>query len=101
MLDQFETITLLGVLEYDGLICIESGVARTTPRFQQSLVAARRAKRANMHADLRESISHAMHRLYGKYLTENEMVCLVDAMLPIASAEPAKPAKPTRVRPRA
>ncbi len=97
LLDQIETITLLGVLEYDGLICIECGVARTTPRFHESMAAARRAKRAKMSADLRDSISQAMHRLYGKYLTENEMLCLVDAMLPIAAAEPAKP---TRVRTR-
>ena len=98
MLDQFETITLLGVLEYDGLICVESGVPRMTPRFQESMVAACRAKRKALHADLRESISQAMHRLYGKYLTENEMLCLVDAMLPIAAAEPAT--KPTRTRTR-
>ncbi len=97
MLDQFQTITLLGVLEFDGLICIESGVARTTPRFHESLVAARRAKRIKMDADLRESIAQAMHRLYGKYLSESEMLSLVDAMLPIAAAEPA----PKRPSPRA
>jgi hypothetical protein len=98
MLDQFETITLLGVLEYDGLIHIESGVPRTTSRFQESMVAACRAKRKTLHADLRESISQAMRRLYGKYLTEQEMLCLVDAMLPIAAAEPT--AKPARARTR-
>ncbi len=103
MLDEFQTVTLLGVLEYDGLICIESGVARITPRFQQSMVAARREKRARLSADLRDSISQTMHKLYGKYLTEAEMISLVEAMLPIAASEPAKPsaAKTTRARPRA
>jgi len=98
MIDDFETVTLLGVLEYDGLIRIESGIARTTDRFHTSMAAARRAKRERRNADLRESISHAMHGLYGKYLTETEMLCLVDAMLPIAEAEPAPAPKSKQMR---
>ncbi len=98
MIHDFETMTLLGVLEYDGLIRIESGIARTTDRFHTSIAAARRAKRARSNVDLRESISHAMHRLYAKYLTETEMQSLVDAMLPIAEAEPPAPPKTKQLR---
>ncbi len=87
MLTEMEPVTVLGVLEYDGLICIQSGVAHTTDRFQSSMAAAEKARRARHHLDLRERISHAMHGLYGKYLSEAEMLTLVDAMLPIAEAD--------------
>lgn len=87
MIDDIQTMTLLNVLEYDGLVAIEQGVARPTARFERSLAATpatRRAKRQKTHVDLREPISQAMHQLYGKYLNEEEMQRLVDAMLPIA-----------------
>lgn len=89
--DLIQTVTLLNVLEYDGLIAIEGGVAKPTARFERSLAAApaaRRAKREKAHVDLREPISQAMHALYGKYLNEDEMQRLVDAMLPIAARQP-------------
>jgi hypothetical protein len=93
MIDDIQTMTLLNVLEYDGLVAIEAGVAKPTERFERSLAAAatgaatRSAKgQKSSHVDLREPISQAMHALYGKYLNEEEMQRLVDAMLPIAAA---------------
>jgi hypothetical protein len=91
MLDDMETKTLLGVLEYGGLVAIERGVAHTTPRFNATLevcqAARRKGRHAKRNADLREPISAAMFTLYGQYLCESELCALVDAMLPIASAE--------------
>jgi hypothetical protein len=89
MIDDIQTMTLLNVLEYGGLIAIEEGVPKPTPRFERSLAAApaiRRKQRPTTHAELREPISQALHELYGKYLSEEEMQRLVDAMLPIAAA---------------
>lgn len=98
MLSEFEAVTILGVLEFDGLIRVESGVLRTTHRFQSSLQAARRAQRAKNNLALKDHIARAMHGLYGKYLSESEMLTLVEAMLPIAEAEGPEP-RPRSVRP--
>ncbi len=91
MLDDMETKTLLGVLEYGGLVVIEAGVVHTTPRFNATLEACRAARRKDRHAkrnaDLREPISAAMFTLYGQYLSATDLCALVDAMLPIATAE--------------
>ena len=92
MIEDFEKVTLLNVLEWDGLISIDAGVAHMTERFQKSLKsspAARRARRNKTNIDLREPVSQAMHALYGKYLSEEEMQRLVDAMMPIARSDSA------------
>jgi len=99
MLGEFEAVTILGVLEFDGLICNEAGVLRTTRRFQSSLQAARRARRIKADSDLKGCIARALHGLYGKYLSEGEMLTLVEAMLPIAEAEgSAQPARAAHSR---
>jgi hypothetical protein len=55
-----------------------------------SCKAAKQARREKRNANLRETVSQAMHGLYGKVLTQEEMQRLVDAMMPIASAEQAR-----------
>jgi len=79
----------LGRLERDGLIRAESARYRTTRRWQGAMARAayRLIQSGEENPDLRVPIAYALVEIYGIDCPDAELAALVDAILPIESAE--------------
>ncbi len=79
----------LARLEADGLIQRQAGCYRTTRRWQGAMARAalRLLEAGDREGDVRLTIVHALVEVYGNGCSDDELVRMVEAILPIEARE--------------
>jgi hypothetical protein len=80
---------VLAILERDGLLRRDGEAHRTTKRWQGAMARAafRLYGAGDDGHDLRYPLAAALVELYGETRSEAELVCFIEALLPIEAAE--------------